>query len=261
MLTELQAIALGIIQGLAEFLPISSSAHLVLVPWFFGWDDPGLAFDVALHLGTLFALLAYYWREWLAMVMSVANGDKPSQRLLGLLILASIPGAVIGLLLEKQAESIFRSPALVACALAGLGIVLWIADIRSPRTRKISQIAWTDALLIGLSQALAIVPGVSRSGATITTARILGIDRQDAANFSFLMATPIIAGAGLLETRKLLHSSGHAELMLGFLASAIFGVIAIAALIKFVRTRTYRVFAWYRIALAALVFAVLLMGH
>src|SRR5574337_845643 len=121
MLTQAHAIVLGIVQGLAEFLPISSSAHLVLIPWFFGWDDPGLAFDVALHLGTLFALLVYYWREWLAMIASLANGDKSSQRLLGLLIFASIPGAVIGLLLEKQAESVFRSPALVACALAVLG--------------------------------------------------------------------------------------------------------------------------------------------
>src|SRR6266581_3224840 len=168
-----QAIVLGAVQGLAEFLPVSSSAHLILVPWLFKWQDPGLAFDVALHLGTLLALLAYYWRQWLDMGLSLANGQKLPRRLLLLLIVASIPGAVIGLLLEKQAETIFRSPVLIGFDLAVMGIALWVVDRAATQHRTIDQIGFFDALVIGLSQALAIVPGVSRSGATITAARLL----------------------------------------------------------------------------------------
>jgi undecaprenyl-diphosphatase len=256
MSTELQALILGAVQGLTEFLPVSSSAHLVLVPWLFGWDDPGLAFDVALHLGSLLALLIYYWREWLTMVLSIVRPDPPSRRLLILLIVASVPGAVIGLLLEKQAETRFRDPRLIACTLAVMGIVLWVADVRGRETKKMDHLTLGDSILIGLSQALAIIPGVSRSGATITTGRLLGVARQDAANFSFLMATPIIAGAGLHEMPKIVHGGINAVLVGGFVSSAVFSLIAIAALIKFVRSRTYQPFAWYRIALAIFIFAV-----
>jgi len=256
MISEFQAFILGMVQGLTEFLPVSSSAHLVLIPWLLGWNDPGLAFDVALHLGTLLALLIYYWREWANMMLSIVRPDPASRRLLMLLIVASIPGAVIGLLLEKQAETVFRSPALIACTLALMGLVLWIADVRASQSKKMSGLSFGDAILIGLSQALAIIPGVSRSGSTITTGRILGVEREDAANFSFLMATPIIAGAGLHEAPKILHAGINSAVVLGFVTSAIFGVIAIAALVKFVRTRTYQPFAWYRIALAIFVIAV-----
>ena len=203
MFSVYQAIVLGIVQGLTEFLPVSSSAHLILVPWLLKWqEDPGLAFDVVLHLGTLLALLVFYWREWLEMVMSLVNGDRVQRRLLLLLIVASVPGAIIGLLLEKQAETIFRSPVLIAVTLATMGVLLWAADGIGSKKRKIGDITFLDALFIGLSQALAIIPGVSRSGATITTARFLGIERADAANFSFLMATPIIAGAGLTKRTR-----------------------------------------------------------
>jgi undecaprenyl-diphosphatase len=256
MTSDLQALILGAVQGLTEFLPVSSSAHLVLFPWLFGWQDPGLAFDVALHLGTLLALLIYYWREWVTMALSVVRPDPASRRLLLWLIVASIPGAVIGLLFEKQAETIFRSPILIACTLAAMGIVLWVADVVGRESKKMEDLTLGDAVLIGLSQALAIIPGVSRSGSTITTGRILGVARQDAANFSFLMATPIIAGAGLHEAPKILHAGINAPVVLGFVSSALFGLLAIAALVKFVRTRTYQPFAWYRIALAILVAAV-----
>src|ERR1022692_2769056 len=256
MISAFQAFILGMVQGLTEFLPVSSSAHLVLVPWLLRWNDPGLAFDVALHLGTLLALLIYYWREWADMMLSIVRPDPASRRLLMLLMVASIPGAIIGLLLEKQAETVFRSPALIACTLALMGLVLWIADVRAPQSKKMSGLSFGDAILIGLSQALAIIPGVSRSGSTITAARILGVEREDAANFSFLMATPIIAGAGLHEAPKILHAGINSAMVLGFVSSAIFGVIAIAALVKFVRTRTYQPFAWYRIALAILVIAI-----
>jgi undecaprenyl-diphosphatase len=256
MISNFQAIVLGIVQGLTEFLPVSSSAHLIIVPWLLGWDDPGLAFDVALHLGTLLALLIYYWREWANMILSIGRPDPASRRLLMLLIVASVPGALIGVLLEKQAETIFRSPILIACTLAIMGIVLWVADVVGRESKTIGSLTFSDAILIGLSQALAIIPGVSRSGSTITTARILAVERADAANFSFLMATPIIAGAGLLEARKILHGGINAPMVSGFIASAVFGLIAIAALVKFVRTRTYQPFAWYRIAVAAFVIAI-----
>ena len=257
MTTELHALILGAVQGLTEFLPVSSSAHLILVPWLFGWNDPGLAFDVALHLGSLLALLIYYWREWAKMALSIVRPDPSSRRLLILLVIASIPGAIFGLLLEKRAETTFRDHMpIIGCTLALLGIVLWIADVVGRNRKKIDQLYLGDAILIGFSQALAIIPGVSRSGATITTGRLLGIERQDAANFSFLMATPIIAGAGLHEMPKIVHGGIDAVLIAGFVASAVFSLLAIAALVRFVRSRTYQPFAWYRIALAILVIAV-----
>lgn len=257
MFSTLQAIILGAVQGLTEFLPVSSSAHLVLIPWFFGWQDPGLAFDVALHLGTLVALLVYYWRDWVEMIASIFTGDGPRRRLLLLLIVASIPGALIGLVLEKQAETLFRDHKLwIGIALGALGVALWLIDEYRPNERPIGEVSFFDAIAIGLSQALAIFPGVSRSGATITMARLLGIERQDAANFSFLMATPIIAGAGLIEGRKILHAGMTPQVGWGFITAAIFGVIAIAGLVRFVKTRTYVPFAWYRVAVAAVVIAV-----
>jgi len=256
MFSVFQAIVLGAIQGLTEFLPVSSSAHLILVPWLLRWQDPGLAFDVALHLGTLLALLVYYWRDWLDMGLSLAIGNRLPRRLLYLLIVASVPGAIIGVLLEKQAESIFRSPPLIAATMTTLGLFLLIADWYGSKIRNIDDLTVLDALLIGLSQGLAIIPGVSRSGATITTARILGIDRADAANFSFLMATPIIAGAGMLEAHKLFHTGLAAQLGWGFAAATVFGLLAIAGLLRFLRAHSYRPFAIYRIVLAAIVIAV-----
>jgi len=236
--SEFQAIVLGAVQGLAEFLPISSSAHLILVPWLFRWSDPGLVFDVALHLGTLVALLLYYWRDWVSMGASIFNGDRDRRHLLIMLIVASIPGALIGVLFEKQAESTFRSPLVIAIALALLGVALWFSDRSAPQTRKIGEVNLRDALLIGFSQAFAIIPGVSRSGSTITAARLLRLERADAANFSFLMATPIIAGAGLFEGRHLIHEGITGDVIAGFVTAAIFGLIAIVGLIRFVRTRT-----------------------
>jgi len=256
MISYFQAIVLGAVQGLAEFLPISSSAHLILVPWLLKWQDPGLAFDVALHMGTLLALLIYYRDEWIAMVRSVAGGQSAERRLLQLLIVASVPGAIIGLALEKQAETTFRSPMLIAIAMAVLAVLLWLFDKLSPQKRTMSEMTYWDALVIGFSQALAIIPGVSRSGSTITMARAVGVERGDSANFSFLMATPIIAGAGLVEARKLIHEGLDWSVGLGFISAAIFGLIAIAFLIRYVRTRNYAAFAVYRLLVAALVSAV-----
>jgi undecaprenyl-diphosphatase len=256
MISYFQAIVLGAVQGLAEFLPISSSAHLILVPWLLKWQDPGLAFDVALHLGTLLALLIYYRDEWIAMARSVAGGQSAERRLLQLLIVASVPGAIIGLAFEKQAETTFRSPLLIAIAMAVLAVLLWLFDKLSPQKRTMGEMTYWDALVIGFSQALAIIPGVSRSGATITMARAVGVERGDSANFSFLMATPIIAGAGLVEARKLIHEGLDWSVGLGFVSAAVFGLVAIAFLIRYVRTRDYVVFAVYRLLVAALVIAV-----
>lgn len=258
MIPHLHAIILGAVQGLAEFLPISSSAHLVLVPWLMRWKDPGLAFDVALHLGTLLALLIYYRQEWIAMAESVVSGDPAYRRLLLLLITASIPGAIIGLAFEKQAETVFRSPLLIAIAMAVLAALLWLFDKTRPRKRTMGEMTFWDALAIGLSQAAAVIPGVSRSGATITMARVVQMDREDSANFSFLMATPIIAGAGLVETRKFIREGFNWSLGLGFISAAVFGLFAIVFLIRFVRARDYVPFAIYRLVVAAFVIAVFL---
>ncbi len=258
MISYFQALVLGAVQGLTEFLPVSSSAHLALVPWIFGWEDPGLAFDVALHLGTLLALLIYYRREWANIASSIVTGEQKGRELLVLLIVASIPGAIFGVLLEKYAETTFRSPLLVAAALSAMGIALWFFDKHSPGLRSVRTISILDALIIGLFQALALIPGVSRSGITITVARALGIERQDAANFSFLMATPIIAGAGLLKIREALNYPELGALAIGFAAAALCGLLAIATLVHLVRTRTYAPFAWYRLALAFAVCALFL---
>ena len=258
MQSEFHATVLGTLQGLTEFLPVSSSAHLTLTPWLLGWTDPGLAFDVALHLGSLVALLVYYRKDWLMIINGALSGDRRGRRLLGLLIAASVPGAILGFLFEKQAETVFRSPLLIASTLALMGLALWIFDLVSPEERDLKDIGVGDALLMGVAQAFALIPGVSRSGATITVARLLRINRQDSANFSFLMSAPIIAGAGLLKAHELFHSGISPDLIAGFLASAIFSLLAIAVLISYVRTRTYKVFAWYRLALAAFVVIVFL---
>jgi undecaprenyl-diphosphatase len=258
MVQEFRTFVLGTVQGLTEFLPVSSSAHLVLLPWLFSWQDQGLAFDVALHLGTLVALLIYYWRDWLEIGASLINGDRLKQRLLWLLVVASIPGAVIGLAFEKQAETVFRSPLLIAVALALLGLVLWLFDRVEPQQRSMDQMTYLDALLIGLSQAFAIVPGVSRSGSTITMGRLVRLKREDAANFSFLMATPIIAGAGMVEGRHLVSNGISHDVWIGFVAATIFGLVAIAGLIRFVRTHSYEAFVWYRLIVALFVIGVFL---
>jgi undecaprenyl-diphosphatase len=255
-MTPLQAIALGVIQGLSEFLPISSSAHLTLIPWLLGWEDPGLAFDVALHFGTLLAVVWYFRMEWLALIRAawgiITTGriETPEKRRVIYLIIATIPGAVGGLLLQSKAESAFRSPQLIAIALIVLGVVLWLTDKLVDQRRVLGEMRWVDSLLIGLSQVIALIPGVSRSGSTITTGRGLRFERESAAEFSFLMSMPIIAAAVVLEGPKALHQGGLTnELMSGVVASAISGWLAISILMRYVSRHSYGIFAWYRILL------------
>src|SRR6266550_7027431 len=263
-MTPFQAIALGVIQGLTEFLPVSSSAHLALVPWLLGWEDPGLSFDVALHFGTLLAVLWYFRMEWLALIKAafgiITSGriETPEKRRLVYLIIATIPGAIGGLLLQSKAESAFRSPQLIAIALIVLGVVLWIVDKAVDQQRILGEMRWVDALLIGLSQVIALIPGVSRSGSTITTARGLRFDRESAAEFSFLMSMPIIAAAVVLEGPKALQQGGLTnELMAGVVASAISGWLAISILMRYVSRHSYGIFAWYRVILGLVVLGVL----
>jgi len=267
-MTAVQAIAFGLVQGLGEFLPISSSAHLIVLPWAMGWEDPGLAFDVMLHMGTLAALLVYFagdlGRLGLALLRSVVErriGADPDRRLAWLVIVGSLPGGAIGFVLEKAAESALRSKVIVGVAIIAMGVVLFLADRYAPRRRKLGDLRWTDALLIGLAQAAAMVPGVSRSGSTITAGRLLGLDRDAAARFSFLLAVPITAGAGLLKVPKLVKAGGvDGMVILGTVVAGVSGFVAIGWLLRLVKTRSYLPFVVYRVIFGAAVLAAIFSG-
>jgi len=264
--TTARAIVLGILQGLGEFLPISSSGHLIVVPWLMGWPDSGLAFDVALHLGTLAAVAFAFWRDWVRLLGAGLRGlaagrplADPDARLLLYLALASVPGALAGLLLDDWAETAFRSPGLVALMMALMGLVLWAADRRAGRGGEGEVVSLRDAVLVGLAQALAIVPGTSRSGATISMALFLGHRREAAARFSFLLALPITFGAALVKVPDLVHGgTDFGPVVAGTVAAAVSGLLAIRVLLAYVRTRTYGPFVAYRFAFALLVWGLLL---
>jgi undecaprenyl-diphosphatase len=261
-LTILQAVVYGLVQGLGEFLPISSSAHLILVPWFFGWSDPGLTFDVALHAGTLVAVVLYFWRDWLKLVRKGLSDVRSVEgRLFWYLVVATIPGAVGGSLLEKEAETSFRAPLLIALMLTVMGVLLLLADRKTSKHVDMEHITFWKSLLIGLSQVLAIIPGVSRSGVTMTTALFAGITRADAARFSFLLSTPVVLGAAMI---KLPHVISHPSLitpdfLTGMAVSFVSGIASIGFLLRYVQRRSFALFVWYRFALAALVLLVLLV--
>ena len=260
----IRAAILGIVQGLAEFLPISSSGHLILVPALFGWDDQGLAFDVGLHLGTLLALLAYFWRDWLTMATSGLRDLKghglryrsfaPESQLLWLIALGSIPAAVVGLLFDDWIEQNVRQPWVVAIALAVVGTIMLFADSVSRRTRSIDSVGVWDAVLIGLAQATALIPGVSRSGATITAALFRDFSRDAAARFAFLLGIPAFVGAAALKAPDLADLSGNeaGQLAVGFVCSAVVGFAAIHFLLRYLRTRSLLPFVGYRYLVAAL---------
>lgn len=282
----IQAIILGIVQGLSEFIPISSSAHLIIVPWLFGWDDPvldSLSFDVALHLGTLVALLWFFAADWVRLIRAgVASiverkiGDNADRRLAWLIVIGTIPGAIAGILGEKAIEELFHKPnapivpaAMIAMAviIALLGALLFIAERIAQHLRGMNRISLKDSILIGLSQALAIFPGVSRSGSTITAGLALGLQRETAARFSFLLSAPIIAGAGaksFLEIYGSIKAGAIAqnELVLfpiGFVTAAISGYFCIRFLLHYLQKNSTDIFVYYRWALAVLVAVVALM--
>jgi undecaprenyl-diphosphatase len=269
-MTIFQAFVLGLVQGLGEFLPISSSGHLIVVPWLLGWPDQSLAFDVALHVGTLLAVVYAFLGEWLtllrggwAALRSGAPFATPEGKLIAQLVVASIPGAVAGVLLDDWADSTFRSPGLVACTMLVMGGLLWVADRRAKNalgaTALVPRVSNRDALLIGCAQALAIVPGVSRSGATISMGLLLGYERPEAARFSFLLATPITFGAALKKVPNLFPMADPYPVLVGMTVSAIVGLLSIRVLLAYVRTRDYKPFVYYRIAFGLLTLAVLFM--
>jgi len=260
-MTIFQALVLGVLQGLSEFLPISSSAHLALTPWVFGWPAPGLAFDVALHLGTLIALVWYFWQEWIALakafVAMVAKGrvETDRERRVAFVVVATVPGAIAGFLLQGYAKTVFRTPALTGVMLIVMGILLWAVDRAARQDRPIAAMTWRDAVLVGLAQMFAIVPGVSRSGSTITAARALGLTREAAAVFSFLLSLPIITAAVVFEGRHAIENGITAPIVVGVLASAVSGWLAISVLLKFIARNSYGVFAVYRLVIGAGVLA------
>ena len=275
-MTIFQALILGIIQGLGEFLPISSSAHLALAPWLFGWEDPGLDVDVALHFGTLVALVWFFWQEWMLLAKAgvailrrvprwAFKRDRPlfetdmEKRLLFVAI-ATVPGAMAGLALKHLAETTFRNPMLIAGALIVMGVILWLVDRAAAQTRALGEMTWVHAVIIGLAQMFAIIPGVSRSGSTITAGRALKLTREGAAIFSFLMSLPIILAAVIMEGPKAIHQHGFsAPLIVGVIASAVSGWLAISVLLKFITRHSYGVFAAYRLVIGVAVLIIAAM--
>jgi undecaprenyl-diphosphatase len=287
-MSVIQAIVLGIVQGLTEFLPISSSAHLIIVPWLFGWEEPGLAFDAALHLGTLAAVIAYFWRDLLAMLFAVPDAlRKPaallrndpaitgerdrSARLAWLIVIGCIPGGTVGLLAQDRIDDFFhggdytdRAIALIALMLIVFGLVLGAADRFAKHRRGLAELGVKDAVVIGCAQALALFPGVSRSGVTLTAGLFREIKRADAAKFSFLLGTPLVLLAGGKGFYDLVTDGaggiGNAQLIAGVLASAISGFAAISFLLRFLQRSSTMVFVVYRVAVGIGILLVLASG-
>ena len=269
--TILQALVMGIVQGLTEFLPVSSSGHLVIVPFLFGWNDPflnSLAFSVMLHLGTLVALLVYFREDWVRLIPAglAAIRDRSfrgdaDRRLAWLLVASTIPAALVGVVFSDVIEDQFRQVGLVALMLVVGGVILYVADRIGRRSRAIADITFPVAVGIGAAQALALIPGISRSGISISAGRLAGLDREAAARFAFLMATPITAGAGIFELRKLLVGEAGvtisvAPMLIGMVAAAVSGLLAIHFMLRYLRTRSLDVFVWYRFVLAGIVLVV-----
>jgi undecaprenyl-diphosphatase len=273
--SDWQAIALGLIQGATEFAPVSSSGHLILVPWLLGWplaaDDVGLnkAFDTALHLGTLVGALLYFradvarYARAFAMTIrrrKIANVDE---RVAWALVVGTIPGVIVGASLEGVIQDRLGSPLLVASMLAVFGVALWWVDRSMPNDRDDTTIGVRTGAFLGLAQALALQPGVSRSGVTVMAARSIGIDRASAARFSFLLSLPIIAGAGFYQGAGLLATGlqGYgSQFALGFGASAISGFVVVWGLLAYLRSHGYAVFMWYRLAVAGLAMVLVVSG-
>lgn len=268
-----QPVVMGIVQGLGEFLPISSSAHLILVPWLFGWHGgviDSLTFDVALHIGTLVALVIYFWKDWLMLLgalpglvgwagaklrRDVSRRRTQAEHILSSVLIATIPGAVIGVLLEKLAEQTLRAPLLIAATLTIMGVLLYGVDRSQPQIKPLETISWRDSLLIGLAQACALIPGVSRSGATMTMGRLLTFDRSAAARYSFLLSAPITGAAVLLKLPDILRVPRDevGVFVIGVLVSGVVGALAIGFLLGYIRRAGFAVFALYRVVLALVV--------
>lgn len=262
-----QVVVLALIQALTEFLPISSTAHLVLAPWLFGWKDPGLVFDVALHAGTLVAILLYFFRDWIQIIgrgLGLNVGSDPqlkqNRALLWLLAAGSIPIGIVGFFFDKQAETTWRSPYVIGAMLIVIGVLIWIAERGRIGDKAMDQVGWGDGLAIGAAQALSIIPGTSRSGITITAGLFRGLSRETAARFSFLLSTPAIAAAVL---KKLwdIHKEGgipadmRLPFALGATLSGILGAVVIAFFLRYLRRSSLMPFVYYRIVFGIIVIA------
>ena len=261
-----QAIVLAIVQGLTEFLPVSSTAHLTLFPWLFRWQDPGLTFDVALHVGTLVAVLLYFWRIWVELVTAAAGlgkagdpKDQQDRRLFWYLVVGTVPGAIVGYLLEHAAEEQLRQPTVIAAALIVVALLMWAGEHMGRREHTLGQVSFVDSLMVGVGQAFAVIPGVSRSGITMTAGLFRGMTRETAARFSFLLSTPIIAGAALKKGLEV-HKEGllpemRVPFVVGIVVSGLVGYLVIGWLIRYLERRTFKIFVVYRIALGVVVLA------
>lgn len=260
-MTIFHAFILGLAQGLGEFLPISSSAHLILIPWLLRWPDPGLTFDVALHLGTLLAVIAFFYKDWLLLLgHGLGKGLTTREgKMFWYLMIASIPGAVAGALLEQQAETKFRSPLIIGIMLITMGLILYLADRFSVKQQESKTVSFGQSFTIGISQMLAIIPGVSRSGITMSSGLFLGLTREETARFSFLLSTPIIAGAGMLKLRHLSLNAINPPFITGILTAAIVGFLVIGFLLNWLRKSSFLPFVWYRLLLGAFVITIFLI--
>lgn len=255
----IHAIVLGIIQGVGEFLPISSSGHLVVIPYILGWDYQGLNFDIALHMGTLLALLIFFWRDWSKIISagislkSQHKDEKIQNNLLWIILVGSIPAAIAGYFLESLAEHALRNPLFVAIFLAVFGILLWLIDYAMSGKLKIKDMGYTKGFLIGIGQALALFPGVSRSGATITAGLLTGLDRESATRFSFILAVPAVVGAFALSLKSFDAGIFNVSFLVAIITSAAFGLFSIKFLLRYVNKHGFAWFAIYRLALATLI--------
>ena len=262
-MTVIQAIILGVVQGLTEFLPISSSAHLNVFPWIFGWDEISESFDVALHLGTLFAILIFFFKDWIKLIKGgfnqVFKKEKTTDgKIFWYLVIATIPAGIVSLVLDKLSDLIINGNlniemGLIAVALIVMGIVLYIVDKKAPSETDYENISLKQSIFVGISQALAAAfPGVSRSGITMTVARLLKIDRESAAKFSFLLATPIVAAAVLVDIKSFTISL---PFLIGILASFVVGLLVIKFLMDYLKKGSFKIFAIYRI-----IFGIVILG-
>jgi len=262
-----QAIILAIVQALTEFLPVSSTAHLFLFPWLFGWPDPGLTFTVAVHAGTLVAVVLYFFRTWLELTCAGLGLPFPraaapeeiqqSRRIFWFLVAGTIPAGLAGLFLEHYVETTFRSPYLMGTMLILVGLLMWWGDRQIAHARAMDSVSLPDALVVGTAQAIALIPGVSRSGITITAGLFRGLTREAAARFTFLLSTPIIAGASVKKLLELRHAPMESGTMtaffVGMAVAAVAGYAVIAFFMRYLQTRTLRLFIWYRIILGLVV--------
>lgn len=254
-----QALILGIVQGIGEFLPISSSGHLIIVSWLMSGKPLPLTLNIALHIGTLLAVVVYFWRDWInilnALIARVTQGSTSYETsiLLPGIIIGSIPAGIIGILWNDKIEQLFHNPASVVAPLAIVGIALWQIDKRWPSVKNAQNLTLLDCVLIGIGQACALLPGVSRSGATILTARLRGVDRESAARFSFMLGTPAMGGAAVLKYKELIASAGDPVFYIGTGVSFFTGILAIGFLLRFLKSFGFGIFAAYRTLLAALI--------